>query len=180
MLHKHISPLTPRVWQRDFLPLLREHCGPADCRSSLRSAGHEEARLAFGGVAGVRRAGASRSTREVAFDDPGLNERYRALIREIRCPKCLNESIAESDAPVAADLRREVRRLIGEGASDDEVKTFLVGALRRVRAVSAAHDANDAGRCGPGRSCSWRSARFVFWRILAARRNQPLDEELPP
>jgi cytochrome c biogenesis protein CcmG/thiol:disulfide interchange protein DsbE len=31
ILHKHISPLTPRVWQRDFLPLLKEHCGPADC-----------------------------------------------------------------------------------------------------------------------------------------------------
>jgi cytochrome c biogenesis protein CcmG/thiol:disulfide interchange protein DsbE len=31
ILHKHISPLTPRVWQSDFLPLLREHCGPADC-----------------------------------------------------------------------------------------------------------------------------------------------------
>jgi cytochrome c biogenesis protein CcmG/thiol:disulfide interchange protein DsbE len=31
ILHKHISPLTPRIWQRDFLPLLRDHCGPADC-----------------------------------------------------------------------------------------------------------------------------------------------------
>src|SRR5688572_3826424 len=31
ILHKHISPLTPGVWQRDFLPLLREHCGPAEC-----------------------------------------------------------------------------------------------------------------------------------------------------
>jgi cytochrome c biogenesis protein CcmG/thiol:disulfide interchange protein DsbE len=31
ILHKHISPLTPRVWQDDFLPLLREHCGPSDC-----------------------------------------------------------------------------------------------------------------------------------------------------
>lgn len=31
ILHKHISPLTPRVWERDFLPLLREHCGPSDC-----------------------------------------------------------------------------------------------------------------------------------------------------
>lgn len=31
ILHKHISPLTPRVWQRDFLPLLRKHCGAADC-----------------------------------------------------------------------------------------------------------------------------------------------------
>jgi|SRR5688572_23791403 cytochrome c biogenesis protein CcmG/thiol:disulfide interchange protein DsbE len=31
ILHKHISPLTPHVWQSDFLPLLREHCGPTDC-----------------------------------------------------------------------------------------------------------------------------------------------------
>jgi cytochrome c biogenesis protein CcmG/thiol:disulfide interchange protein DsbE len=31
ILHKHISPLTPRVWQNDFLPLLREQCGPNDC-----------------------------------------------------------------------------------------------------------------------------------------------------
>ena len=31
ILHKHISPLTARVWQDDFLPLLREHCGPSDC-----------------------------------------------------------------------------------------------------------------------------------------------------
>lgn len=31
ILHKHISPLTARVWQDAFLPLLREHCGPADC-----------------------------------------------------------------------------------------------------------------------------------------------------
>jgi cytochrome c biogenesis protein CcmG/thiol:disulfide interchange protein DsbE len=31
ILHKHISPLTPQVWRRDFLPRLKEHCGPADC-----------------------------------------------------------------------------------------------------------------------------------------------------
>ena len=31
ILHKHISPLTPRIWERDFLPLLRKHCGPTDC-----------------------------------------------------------------------------------------------------------------------------------------------------
>jgi cytochrome c biogenesis protein CcmG/thiol:disulfide interchange protein DsbE len=31
ILHKHISRLTPRVWQRDFVPLLKAHCGPADC-----------------------------------------------------------------------------------------------------------------------------------------------------
>jgi cytochrome c biogenesis protein CcmG/thiol:disulfide interchange protein DsbE len=31
ILHKHISPLTPQVWERDFLPLLRKDCGPAGC-----------------------------------------------------------------------------------------------------------------------------------------------------
>lgn len=31
ILHRHISPLTPRVWQSEFLPLLRKHCGPSDC-----------------------------------------------------------------------------------------------------------------------------------------------------
>jgi cytochrome c-type biogenesis protein CcmH len=113
---------------------------------------------------------------EVAFDDPVLNERYRALIREIRCPKCLNESIAESDAPVATDLRREVRRLIGEGASDDEVKTFLSArygefVLYRPR-VSQATWALWAGPF-----VFLLIGGVVFWRILAARRKQPLDQD---
>jgi cytochrome c-type biogenesis protein CcmH len=70
-------------------------------------------------------AGTIAAAAEEGFDDPALEARYQALTHEIRCPKCLNESIAESKAPVAADLKREVRRLIGEGKSDDEVKTFL-------------------------------------------------------
>ena len=41
---------------------------------------------------------------EIAFSDPAMNERYLSLIREIRCPKCLNESIADSDV----DRRRRV------------------------------------------------------------------------
>lgn len=113
------------------------------------------------------------------FDDPVLNERYRALIHEIRCPKCLNESIGESKAPVAADLRREVRRLLSEGASDDDVKTFLssrYGEFVLYRPPLT-----------PTTFAVWAApfalvalGALVFWRILAARRNQPLDEEPPP
>ena len=106
------------------------------------------------------------------FDDPVLNERYRALIREIRCPKCLNEAISESDAPVAADLRREVRRLIAEGKSDEEVKTFLssrYGESVLYRPRMLAVWAAPFVFLGVG--------AVVFWRILAARRNQPLDED---
>ncbi len=113
---------------------------------------------------------------EIAFDDPILNERYRSLIHEIRCPKCLNESIAESDAPVAADLRREVRRLIGEGKSDDDVRSFLAArygefVLYRPRMS----ETTLALWAGP--FVFLLIGGFVFWRILAARRNQPLDED---
>ena len=113
------------------------------------------------------------------FDDPVLDARYRALTREIRCPKCLNENIAESKAPVAADLRREVRRLIAEGASDDEVKTFLssrYGVFVLYRPPLT-----------PTTFAVWAApflllavGGLVFWRVLAARTTQVIDEDPPP
>lgn len=60
------------------------------------------------------------------FDSPAQEQRYRALIAELRCPKCLNTNLAGSDAPIAADLRRTVHRLITrEGRSDAEIRAFL-------------------------------------------------------
>lgn len=59
------------------------------------------------------------------FEDEALSERYRALIAELRCPKCLNINLAGSDAPIAADLRRAVRRMLEEGRSDDEIRAHL-------------------------------------------------------
>jgi cytochrome c-type biogenesis protein CcmH len=121
---------------------------------------------------------ASAIDKEAAFDDPVLNARYIALVREIRCPKCLNESIADSDAPVAADLRREVRRLIGEGASDDDVKNFLASRygefiLYRPRLNSTTW----ALWAGP--FVFLAIGAIVFWRILRTRRAQPLGEDSP-
>ena len=124
-------------------------------------------------------SGALAAQGETGFDDPALNERYRALIREIRCPKCLNESIAESKAPVASELRREVRRLMGEGASDEEIKTFLSSRYGEFVLYRP--------RLTPTTLAVWVApfvllvlGGIVFWRILTARGNQPLDEELPP
>ncbi len=59
------------------------------------------------------------------FPDPETAERYQRLITEFRCPKCLNESIASSGAPIAVDLRRTVRRLMEEGASDEAIREHL-------------------------------------------------------
>ncbi len=61
-----------------------------------------------------------------AFEDPVLQARYERLIAEVRCVTCQNQSIKDSNAFIAADLRREIRRLMGEGKSDDEIADFLV------------------------------------------------------
>ena len=59
------------------------------------------------------------------FPDAETAARYQRLISEFRCPKCLNESLASSGAPIAADLRRTVRRLMDEGESDSGIRDFL-------------------------------------------------------
>ena len=60
------------------------------------------------------------------FPDAATEARYRALIDEFRCPKCLNTNLSGSDAPIAKDLRRTVHRLVvEEGASDEAVRDFL-------------------------------------------------------
>ncbi len=61
-----------------------------------------------------------------AFDDPELQARYEKLISEVRCLKCQNQSIKDSNVFLAADLRREIRRLISEGKTDAEIIDFLV------------------------------------------------------
>ncbi|HEX5788526.1 MAG TPA: cytochrome c-type biogenesis protein [Woeseiaceae bacterium] len=63
---------------------------------------------------------------EPAFEDPGLQARYETIIAEVRCLKCQNQSIKDSNAFLAADLRREIRRLLSEGKTDAEVYAFLV------------------------------------------------------
>lgn len=60
------------------------------------------------------------------FDNPEQEARYRALIAEIRCPKCMNTNIAGSDALSAQTLRAAVHRMIvQEGKSDAQVLAFM-------------------------------------------------------
>jgi cytochrome c-type biogenesis protein CcmH len=63
---------------------------------------------------------------EHAFEDPALQARYEHIIAEVRCLKCQNQSIKDSNAFLAADLRREIRRMLEEGMSDAEIYDFLV------------------------------------------------------
>ena len=61
-----------------------------------------------------------------AFGDPELQARYEHIIEEVRCLKCQNQSIKDSNAFLAGDLRREIRRMLSEGKTDDEIYDFLV------------------------------------------------------
>lgn len=60
------------------------------------------------------------------FTDPAEAKRFHALVAELRCVMCQNQSLADSNAQIAHDLRREVLDLMREGKSDAEVKAFLV------------------------------------------------------
>src|SRR5690606_13980475 len=60
------------------------------------------------------------------FQTAEQNERYQHSVAELRCPKCQNQNLAGSDAEIAADLRRELRRLIEEGYTDQQIIDFMV------------------------------------------------------
>ncbi|MDB6443545.1 cytochrome c-type biogenesis protein CcmH [Pseudomonas sp. 21TX0197] len=60
------------------------------------------------------------------FANEGERERFRELTKELRCPKCQNQDIADSNAPIAADLRKEIFRMLGEGKSDQQIVDFMV------------------------------------------------------
>lgn len=59
------------------------------------------------------------------FEDPVEQSRYERVIRDLRCLVCRSESIADSNAPLAADLRREVETLMRAGRSDEEIYAFM-------------------------------------------------------
>lgn len=64
--------------------------------------------------------------RPLEFQGAAEQARFEALTHELRCVMCQNQSIADSDAQIAVDLRHEILALMREGRSDDEIRQFLV------------------------------------------------------
>ncbi len=110
-----------------------------------------------------------------AFDDPELQARYEKLISEVRCLKCQNQSIKDSNVFLAADLRREIRRLIAEGKSDPEIIDFLVTRYGEF----ALYRPRMSGKT----AVLWLApfllvvvGGFIIYRILRNRVGLPLDD----
>ncbi len=60
------------------------------------------------------------------FSSPDLEVRYQQLSEELRCPKCQNQNIADSNAPIAQDLRKLLHQQLEAGASNEEILDYMV------------------------------------------------------
>lgn len=81
----------------------------------------------LGAAVGLGLVGVARAAIDTyEFKDEVERERFRSLTEELRCPKCQNQNIADSNAPIATDLRREIYRMLDDGRSDKEIVDFLV------------------------------------------------------
>lgn len=60
------------------------------------------------------------------FDTPAQEEQYQTLIRELRCTVCQNQSLVDSNADLARDLRRNIYQMIRQGQEQEEITAYMV------------------------------------------------------
>ena len=115
------------------------------------------------------------------FPDPERQALYERLMSEVRCLVCQNQTIGDSNAPLAADLRREIRGLVEAGRTEPEIQTFLLDrygdfVLYRPRLTAST-------------ALLWFAPAilliiggFALWRIVKRRSQLPVpaDEEENP
>jgi cytochrome c-type biogenesis protein CcmH len=63
---------------------------------------------------------------EIANPDPKVESRLKVISEELRCLVCQNQTIADSHAPLAVDLRTQIRGMIASGKSDEEIRGYMV------------------------------------------------------
>ena len=81
-------------------------------------------------LAGLVCAGQARAAIDVyTFESDAQEQTFRELTKELRCPKCQNQDIADCNAPIAADLRKEIFRMLGEGKDNQQPLWDAMGEL---------------------------------------------------
>ncbi len=76
--------------------------------------------LLFAGVAHAQ------AIEPMPFKDHAQELRFQQLTHQLRCPMCQNETLADSNAPIARDLRNQIFQMMQRGGSDEEIKQYLV------------------------------------------------------
>ncbi|MEJ6655211.1 MAG: cytochrome c-type biogenesis protein CcmH [Pseudomonas sp.] len=108
------------------------------------------------------------------FETEAQRQQFYQVSSELRCPKCQNQNIADSDAPIATDLRREVHRMVVEGSDDREILDFMVSRYGDfVRYKPALTPATVVLWFAPG---VLLLGGFIFLIVLLRRRQRALRE----
>jgi cytochrome c-type biogenesis protein CcmH len=81
--------------------------------------------LTFAGVAHAQ------AIEPMPFKDHAQELRFQHLTHQLRCPMCQNETLADSNAPIARDLRNQIFQMMQQGRSDEEIKQYLVARYSR-------------------------------------------------
>jgi cytochrome c-type biogenesis protein CcmH len=107
--------------------------------------------------------------------NPALQVRYESIIKELRCLVCQNESIADSNVELAADLRRQVREMLVAGKSDDVIFSFMTDRYGEFVRFAPPLSAKTA--------LIWGAPFFmlllggaIIYRVVRQRSRMPLDE----
>jgi cytochrome c-type biogenesis protein CcmH len=110
--------------------------------------------------------------------DPAEQARYVALTRELRCLKCMGETVADTPAMFAVDIRRQVREMVQAGKSDEEVRQYMVDRYGEIILLRPRWSARNAWL--------WLapvllllSGAWIGWNIVRQRRRL-LDSDLDP
>ncbi|MFN3513637.1 MAG: cytochrome c-type biogenesis protein [Phenylobacterium sp.] len=110
------------------------------------------------------------------LDDPAQEARARALFQEVRCVVCQNESIDDSNAELAADLRRLVREEVKAGKTDDQIRTHLTARYGEFVLLKPAFSWSNAGLwIGP-----FLVVALGLWLLFRRFRNRTAEETLSP
>lgn len=84
------------------------------------------ARLVLTALLGCWSLGAGAREATPLADDPVLEARVQRIATELRCLVCQNETLADSKADLATDLRRQIREKLKQGMSDEQIRAFMV------------------------------------------------------
>ena len=113
---------------------------------------------------------------DTPLDDPEQVALYERLTDEVRCLVCQNQTIGDSSAPLAADLRREIREQVAAGHSETEIKDFLSARYGDFVLYKPRYGGRTAVLwIAPGLLLI--GGGYVLWRIIRRRTSLPVPSE---
>jgi len=156
----------------------------AGCKQRRRAAAASLAALLIAGALGIGGAqllaGSARALDAYGqLEDPALQARFERITLQLRCLVCQNESIADSNVELAADLRRQVREMLVAGKSDDEIFKFMTDRYGEFVRFSPPLE--------PKTLLIWGAPFIILllgvaiiYRVARQRSRLPLDDEPTP